>query len=372
MEYLFTFKPLEPWFFGEEKNFGFDNFKNENERIIKNNYFIKSGRMPSQSTIIGAIRYLILKKKNILSKNSVILDEDQKKYIGDTSFDLKKENQTFGKIKKIGPIHLYDGEEEYFRIPYCLKISNDVIQAYEMQKKGKRNNKEMLLPKNYNAKEGLVDGFISVSNGIHYKKSKDIFDGITKTRILKNSRNESDKREDAFFKKQYMYFKDEKWSFCCKVELEDDIDIDINKKDTVYMGQDKSLFVCVIEKKNTEINELEDKLKEIINISIEGYTTAISISDLYLTEAYEKFASYAIVKYKSFRYMASSHNVDKNDLQQTYYNRLKKSELFYLIESGSVFYISDDKIEEFKSLCDKKIGNTGFNTMIYLGKGKKK
>ena len=51
--YKVLFHPIEPYFLGNERSFGFD----------KGNirYYAESKEMPSQSTILGTLRYLGLK-----------------------------------------------------------------------------------------------------------------------------------------------------------------------------------------------------------------------------------------------------------------------------------------------------------------------
>jgi hypothetical protein len=56
--YLLTLEPMEPYFFGNEKTFSFDP-----KSPADNRYFIKSERLPMQTTILGALRYLLMPMK---------------------------------------------------------------------------------------------------------------------------------------------------------------------------------------------------------------------------------------------------------------------------------------------------------------------
>ena len=60
-KYLVTFKPVEPYFFGNEKNFAFRG--QEKQMQLSNSYFIRSEKMPAQTTLLGVLRYLLLPVK---------------------------------------------------------------------------------------------------------------------------------------------------------------------------------------------------------------------------------------------------------------------------------------------------------------------
>ena len=60
-KYLITFTPMEPYFFGGERTFGFGK---ESDR--KPPYYIVSEKKPSQPTLFGTLRYIILSQNNAL------------------------------------------------------------------------------------------------------------------------------------------------------------------------------------------------------------------------------------------------------------------------------------------------------------------
>ena len=59
--YLLTFTPQEPYFFGNEKSFTYPGQKNGGQ--YGNRYYVKSEQTPSQSTLFGALRYLMIPVK---------------------------------------------------------------------------------------------------------------------------------------------------------------------------------------------------------------------------------------------------------------------------------------------------------------------
>ena len=60
-EHLITLEPMGPYFFGGERTFGFGR-----KNYQKAPYYIVSETIPSQPTLFGALRYIILSRNNAL------------------------------------------------------------------------------------------------------------------------------------------------------------------------------------------------------------------------------------------------------------------------------------------------------------------
>ena len=112
--FLITLEPLEPYFFGGEKNFDFG----KNKRQIKQRYFIRSQLTPAQTTLLGALRYAVLAANNALITD--FEDRDQRKraaeLIGENSFSFEK-SCDFGVIGKIFPLFIKDGDSCIIPVP---------------------------------------------------------------------------------------------------------------------------------------------------------------------------------------------------------------------------------------------------------------
>lgn len=357
--FLLKFRPLEPYFFGEEKNLGFDNMAKGPKKVLTNAYFIKSGNMPSPSTLIGAIRYLALKQTVGLSSDGVHLTDEQRTVIGDSSFDLLAEGrQEFGTIKSLGPVHLCKGNTEYFKTPYFLHKNEAFgIASYRMEQTGERKHRPVYLPTDYDGKEGQINGYISSDDEKELVQSSEIFGSVIKTRILKDKRKEN--QQDAFFKKEYRILADG-FSFCCEAE----IDGWTPKSDVVYMGQDKSSFAFTAVEKGaggTEIGGMKKLCEEKADVPPNSIA-AIALSDIYFTEPYEQATDFAIASFRNFRFMTSAHE----STDQSYYARLKKSCLYHLAEAGSTFYLAKDQLQAFQSFFNPDLSSVGLNTFIYV------
>ncbi len=359
--YRVIFTPIEPYFFGEEKNMGFNNYaKPEESSAESNSYFIRSGLLPSQSTIIGTIRYFVL-KNNKESKPDEKGFYENNGLVGEKSFDLHGDN-SFGMIKKIGPLHLFDGIDEYYRCPRNAKVNKDSKIAFmEMEKVGEFAGHYFVLPndKEYDSKKGLFNGWMNA--GGDCVKDSHIFDSVVKTGILKNG------GDDALFKKEYKFLKRDQndWSFCCLVEVDESVDA-FEKTDIVQMGQDKSSFyvkAVKLEEKDINSDSFHEEMKNALKGRIPmGYSMLYAASDVFFESDYSDSVAYAITSLRNFRYMTTDTSKKDN-----YFDRLKKSSLHYLVNAGSVFFVNDNG-DRLKECYSDALSQWGFND-IWTVKG---
>ena len=98
-EILIRLTPLEPYFLGSDRTFHYG--ENDVRRIGKSDYFIKSVKIPSQTTLFGILRYLGMQNRTV---DYVLGDSEQ--YIGSSSFRFMDNSQSFGMIKSISPLLL--------------------------------------------------------------------------------------------------------------------------------------------------------------------------------------------------------------------------------------------------------------------------
>lgn len=90
--YLIKLTPLEPYFFGGERNFSFGKSKKE----TKPSYYIKSLEAPSQTTLLGALRYAVLAASNALITDygDALQREKCKELVGKIVFHLRTKENT--------------------------------------------------------------------------------------------------------------------------------------------------------------------------------------------------------------------------------------------------------------------------------------
>ena len=73
--YLVRYTPLEPYFFGNEKTFGYGSVKNKT-------YYVESSELPSQSGLFGTLRYCCISG----SRKNYEIDPEE---IGSESFNIQ-------------------------------------------------------------------------------------------------------------------------------------------------------------------------------------------------------------------------------------------------------------------------------------------
>ena len=184
-DYLVTFRPLGDYSFGSDRRFSFVGKNNYSEDEYAP-YFIRTNRVPEQSTVFGMIRYLILVSNGIELKQDFHYDEDtrdiMKALIGEKSFSLNGGVRDFGKLEKISPIFLLKNSEEIvIPNPFNNKQGKEGIEQFapmilEEEIKVSTSFGEIALPKSkeYNPKEGYGNGYYNINTG-YLEAIEDIF-----------------------------------------------------------------------------------------------------------------------------------------------------------------------------------------------------
>lgn len=350
-------KPLGEYFFGGERNFGFGNTERE-----KSEYFIRSEEVPNQSTLLGMLRFMILKKEGQLNETWKISQEQreiQNTLIGKEGFSINLDGmkKNYGKLDSLTPLFLLDHQgQRYIKTPLNHKVGEKSYTPLTMKGNVYTNKGTSILPEGYVAKEGLEDSYLNIDDRSKELIGKEkIFGSLEHTRISKSS------TEDGFFKKEYKNLKNG-FSFGFYVLAEKEI---LPEKDIVYLGQDKSTF-CV-EIKEVVDSEVEDFFNKATILGtgahIEGVNTYIALSDAYMPSNTEKesLILYSIVEKKLFRSLKSSSS------NETFKASRSKSQLYQLVKAGSVFYVSKDKANSFEEYIDKpEMKQIGFNYIVKL------
>ncbi|MGL4607981.1 MAG: type III-B CRISPR module-associated Cmr3 family protein [Eubacteriaceae bacterium] len=402
MKYLVKLKPLEPYFLGGERTFDFG----ETKQQVRSKYFIKSEELPTQTTLLGVMRYYLLENAGLLNSSFEYKDE-VKKLIGSDSFDIShKDEQNFGAIIKISPLFLLS-EQKNVLVPtpfnHCVKDENKMYNPFkeylEFEKKFDKSTEKKILFSDFNPKEGITDSFLELlGNEMPYKGKKgkapkidlsthkiirkgsaevgefSVFKKITRVGIRKNDGGQN-KNEEGFFKKEYVIL-NENYVFTFFVELDENELVLKNGKlenTIIYLGQNKSAFkLSITESTSNGENEgilsiksqglLEDK-----NDSNRAYSIYYALSDTFMaSENCEKLCAFSIIKTKFFRGLNTVLFENKNNIKGI----KKNKNLFNLISAGSVFYVHKDKEEDFKG-CLKDLSSNckkiGLNQIIKIG-----
>lgn len=373
--YLVTLKPVESFFFGEERVFGFR--KGESDKDKLENNIIKSKLFPQQTSILGMLRKEILIKKQLIKDKWDYTSQDKEKIIkaiGKESFYIGCEPQDFGHINKISPIFLAEFTGSNYRflmqIPKDHKKGNKKYDPLTFNKDSKckvsfggvANEEEVYLPIEFVAKNGVSEDYIDINDG-QVVNSENIFIADNQIGIKLNSQHKTD--EDSVFRLvKYRFNYDKRYeiknkAFVFTVDLDDEIDF-AGYKNTVSLGGEGSYFNITFEKVDFEI---KDKIK-CLNTSNGIYKKLILLSDTYITSKdYNDLCVYSIGKSVSFRNLKSPELKPDN---KDYYKRFKRSSSKYtFLEKGSVLFAEHDKYEELKiKIENKSLQKIGYNEYI--------
>lgn len=239
--YLLTLEPMEPYFFGNEKTFSFDP-----KSPADNRYFIKSERLPMQTTILGALRYLLMPMKKESYRYSNLEQMRNSAIIGPASFSMDGPEQDFGVIRQISPVFLMNNGQKFVRTPFdhCVKADRKHYTPLCDCETVMTERGEQLYFKDFSAKTGIPDSYMNVQSG-ELVEAEEIFHGIVRTGINRG------RTERGFYKKQFIRM-ERGWTFGAYASLDLDIletDPDAKaalsammKGTTVFLGQNKSAF----------------------------------------------------------------------------------------------------------------------------------
>lgn len=353
--YRVEFTPISPYFFGNEKTFSYPGQKVGN--ALRNQYYIKSERMPSQTTILGALRYLFLAHKNADYTYTEAQFSENAARVGKESFDISRDHeQDFGTIHGISPVFLYHKKDGILiPTPFDHNAAGDNEKYTPFSHYGavETPDGEKLYTEDYDAKIGLTDSFMKLKDA-SIISSDSIFDSECRVGIAVG------KKSDGFFKKNYVMLK-KGYSFSVYLTLTDENAVDALKKEyhgavSVFMGQGKSAFlVSFTEDENTVTEQLRVYLKR--NIPQNGKVLYF-LSDAVLSDSTALYEStlFAAVKTKDHRAFHIEYE-DVNNKQKI--GRVGKRDILYqLISAGSVLIVSDTDrtVSLFQNANAQKIG----------------
>ena len=352
--YRVDFKPISPYFFGNEKTFPYTGQKIGQH--LSNSYYIKSERMPSQTTVLGALRYLFLAHKNSNYTYSQTEFEENAARVGAESFDIARtEAQDFGIIRQLSPIFLYR-KEDGILIPtpfdHNTQSKTGKYQPFEHYAAAETPDGTKLYTTDYDVKIGLTDSYMVLDTQA-LVPSDEIFSFKDRVGIA------IDKTEKAFFKKKYVVL-DQDYVFSVYLSLSDENAVDALKQSSngavsVFMGQGKSAFlVSFTEEENTVNTKISTILHRNLPVSGEAF---YFMSDTVLPSAgvlYKK-TLFSVIKTKDYRAFGIAYADSEHGKSGGFQ---KKDSLYKLIAAGSILITpsADDVLALVKNPNAEKIG----------------
>ncbi|MDE7313792.1 MAG: hypothetical protein K2N87_19575 [Eubacterium sp.] len=350
MNQLVKIIPLEPYAFGTDQKFCYPGEKSTG----KESYFVRSRTIPEQTTILGMLRFLVLKQRGLLHSDFQYTEDEKQdiaRCIGPESFQFGKEKQDFGCIHGISPVFLMDREGHYLvKNPFHNTEKKKGYQPMMMSdKKVETSFGEIRLPKKgeYDAKTGHATGYYHLSNGsIH----QDLFTSVL---VPGNRKNNKISDDDSFFKKEFFVLKK---GYCFAVFVDAD---DLFQTDTVSMGMGGNTFLVTSEKDRQD--DLDKCVKKAFagaeHTGTEKEAWFYALSDLVVQHQIQDVKTFCIVEQKQMRNLTTDYSAQSwlRKLALRGYQR-------NIIQSGSVFFES----------CSLHLGNEndkqiGYNRIVEIG-----
>ena len=354
--YLIKFTPLEPYFFGNEKNFGYGLRKNKT-------YFIESNEVPSQSTLFGTLRYCCIDDPG---KSYNINPEE----IGSESFNILSEKiQSFGKIKRMSPMFLTKGNLFYIPVPMNHK-KGDYYTPFSQYEECLTDKGVRSFPLDYENKLGLQEGFMQINGEQQGKVLINYSDDSLLYRVDRIGINTKNKQQ-GFFRKIYCML-----TQGCSFAVLADIDKKVSDQ-MVYMGRDKSPFkVSFVNAESVfgggkgKYEDAFSALTEMIRGCIKKFNLSkkfqLALSDLYIPDNVEEVyngCSFACIKTKDYRSFITNYKTNRFE------NRFQRGiTLQTMIKAGSIFILKDETSSVLfpweDSKVVKNVQQVGYNIMI--------
>ena len=391
--YLIKLTPVERFFFGSDITFGKDN----------ENYFIKSLYFPQQTTLLGTLRYYLLKQNNLLDNNGKVTNKNKEyELIGESGFNANHYSD-FKAIKKLSPVFIMGPDGEYFAQSreYGLQWREDEITGDKQQilfplKLRKLNgassfsNNTIHFFEGFNAKTEIPDLLVNARNGQmrYFDYNSELKDSPMNGIFIPNTQvgirlpkkekykknNEKDNNEKGYYKQTgYTLLQNYCFAFYAEMDLKSN---DIFDNGFVKMGADQSWFRVEVEELKGKDNKVEENFVEkdssLVNNIYRGINDnrkkVVLLSDCFLDNSIcnnEEIISFASISTVPFRYLETVDSSVKKGfpLAGADLKLMKIMTYRTLLKKGSVLYV--DTAEQKKVLIKKITSNKAFRQIGY-------
>lgn len=354
-KYQITLTPVDKFFFGGDMTFQVGTDETDAHNSQFKSYIIQSSMFPQQTSLLGMLRFLILRNNGDSFKDGHIVNtKTAETIIGPHSFIVNgSEHQPtiFGLIQGLSHVYVLktvDGNKtrlEFAPLFGALDLNGS--------SKGIYNQKEICIPirleKEYVAKDGLP---YTLTDGVHPVKFEDIF--IKDRRIGIDRNIDTGKVDDAALFKQISYRFNNKaaqYQFAFEAKIADELDLTAYNGQLVTVGADNSQFIIGISKNHVS----EDTIKPINN-------AVYLLSPTFLPRKDAQTAKFAITRLMPFRFLQS---VIMGDAKSYHIlsGELTRSKRYELYAPGSVFYFENE--EQKKAFVERIDAQKDFKQIGY-------
>lgn len=378
-KYTITLTPVDKFFFGGDMTFQVGNNEEDEFNTQYSSYIIQSSRFPQQTSLLGMLRFLILRNAgvSIFANNRITDKVAAAGLIGGRSFVVNNSNEpnidgiyeqdSFGKIKSISHVRILRGGKELEFAPLFGSLESigsqngtynfGQLKVYDITKD------------QYYAKDGLETLLIPTSD--YHTFFNDYFSIMKKRKDIKEKIKEKVKKDEDLPRPPYLLgdifiedrrigisrniisgktddgalFKQISWRFNNKVvehcfvfdAIVEDIDLTDNKYNgqLVSVGADNSQFILRVIKK--------EEVKEAVNQDnkvYDGATAVILLSPAFLKRSEVRDNTiFAVTQLMPFRFLESV--MAKTESYHILSRNLTRSARYELYAPGTVFYLGN-------------------------------
>lgn len=340
-KYIIKLTPLGRYFFGGENTFGEGKGKSYN-------YFACSETMPQVSSIIGMLRYEILRRSGALDRH--IAQEQWHTIIGEQSFSLddmlcSDKPVVFGLISAISPVFLCDNEGRFYTpMPLDQGISYNKESGRSYYSGYRRSHTVML--DNFDHKKYCNWKQWVDEKGDALPASPFLFS--SRPGIIKNEEFRESGNDEAYYKQEVVSLrKGFGFAFIFETPLDNKL-FDCDRQCFVKLGADNSIFAMTVEPCERDF-------------TFAKYFSALGNEDrcLLLGDAYlptKTGTDFIWADSKNFRSISSKTS------EQHSWKRPQKSLLFHLLKPGGVVF--GDKVSIEKLLTMERLQRVGLNHYV--------
>lgn len=349
-KYQITLTPVDKFFFGGDMTFAIKgqdkNF--ENQYV---SYIIQSSMFPQQTSLLGMMRFLILRNagEEVFKYGKIVDKAKAKELIGERSF-MVDSNNDFKTIRSLNHVRIRRMAKGQMSDLDFAPLYKDL--KFTVASVGSYNLNDICIPslsKNeYNAKDGGLD--VKLADGVNEYKLEEVF--VKDRRVgINRDINTGIVDDGALFKQISYRFSNKEANYCFvfDAEVDDKVPLESYSGQVVSVGGDNSQFVIGISK-NVKTNE-----------NLQPYFNAVwLLSPTFLTRIEARTAKFAVTRLMPFRFLKSE--MEKVNSYNVLSQELVRSERYELYAPGSIFYFDDEHqkqvfIEAIESKQDfRKIG----------------
>jgi CRISPR-associated protein Cmr3 len=351
-QYLVTLQPTGNFYFGGERHFSFSGEKN---------YLVKSNPFPQQTTLLGMLRYELLRTAGLLNGKAGLTPDQTKQQqdlIGAKGFATDN-SDGYGIIRQLSPVFLYERNsgKGFLHRGNAWQEGKAIYPIKESTGKD-----ALVLLKGYDAKK-LLDEQLIHPPGNESLDMKDIYRFPVQTG---NQKNNKQQEAEALYKQTYCRFaaKDVKgkpvqWCFAFYLTTSEPIALAQNS--IVSMGGDQSAFVLRYEAGSESLftEPASPEGADLLQVTL--------LSDAFCEKDIGALSDAAIAFSTGFRFIETTART-KNYYQVTYRKNKTESEdmlrsiKYNLYKAGAVFWLSAAQLNNFReALAQPAFSNIGYN-----------